>query len=187
MPAGGNDASSLLAELTRLSTPRGGPEFAAFDASLPPHTTAQPLARSTNDLPLNPEATSEPKGFIGTLEGERVPGESIGGAKHTGASLEEPPNCCGGGVCEETSSGVPALLSRLRGPWALAYWHAPGRTLWFGRDAVGRRCLLVHWPDAADGRLLLASVSAPGAAPEYWQASSNFEYSRINFWIFRTP
>ncbi|KAL4436929.1 hypothetical protein ABPG75_004068 [Micractinium tetrahymenae] len=55
---------------------------------------------------------------------------------------------------------VPAVLSGLRGPWALAYWHAASRTLWFGRDLTGRRSLLVHAPSAADGRLILSS-SAP--------------------------
>lgn len=28
-------------------------------------------------------------------------------------------------------------LSAIRGPWALVYWHAATRTLWFGRDAIG--------------------------------------------------
>lgn len=32
---------------------------------------------------------------------------------------------------------VPALLTSLRGPWALVYWHAPTCTLWFGRDLLG--------------------------------------------------
>ena len=30
-------------------------------------------------------------------------------------------------------------LERIRGPWSLVYWHAATRTLWFGRDPVGRR------------------------------------------------
>lgn len=32
---------------------------------------------------------------------------------------------------------VPALLSRLRGPWALLYWQQASQTLWFGRDVMG--------------------------------------------------
>jgi asparagine synthetase B (glutamine-hydrolysing) len=35
-----------------------------------------------------------------------------------------------------------AVLSALRGPWALACWHAPTRRLFFGRDVFGRRSLL---------------------------------------------
>ncbi|MED6118567.1 hypothetical protein PIB30_004172 [Stylosanthes scabra] len=33
------------------------------------------------------------------------------------------------------------------------------RTLWFGRDAFGRRSLLVHWPTQDDSTFLLSSVS----------------------------
>lgn len=33
---------------------------------------------------------------------------------------------------------VTELLSRLRGPWALMYWHAGSGTLWFGRDCIGK-------------------------------------------------
>jgi asparagine synthetase B (glutamine-hydrolysing) len=33
------------------------------------------------------------------------------------------------------------------------------RTLWFGRDAFGRRSLLVHWPTEDDSTFLLSSVS----------------------------
>ena len=31
--------------------------------------------------------------------------------------------------------------------------------MWFGRDAFGRRSLLVHWPNSEDFRFLLSSVS----------------------------
>lgn len=32
---------------------------------------------------------------------------------------------------------VPAVLTGLRGPWSLVYWHAATCTLWFGRDPIG--------------------------------------------------
>ena len=38
-----------------------------------------------------------------------------------------------------TGAGVVAVLSALRGPWALVYWQAAARTLWLGRDAIGER------------------------------------------------
>ena len=56
------------------------------------------------------------------------------------------------------AASVPALLSRLRGPWALAYWQASSGTLWFGRDFLGRRSLLFHGPCGKGGSFLLASV-----------------------------
>ncbi|KAJ3105234.1 Asparagine synthetase domain-containing protein 1, partial [Phlyctochytrium bullatum] len=39
-----------------------------------------------------------------------------------------------------------STLSTLRGPWALAVHHAPSRTIWFGRDSVGRRSLVWNRP-----------------------------------------
>ncbi len=41
-------------------------------------------------------------------------------------------------LCDERAE-VAAVLSSVRGPWSLAFWHAPTRTLWFGRDVLGRR------------------------------------------------
>lgn len=37
----------------------------------------------------------------------------------------------------QRGTDVSDLLSQLRGPWALMYWQASSRTLWFGRDAIG--------------------------------------------------
>ncbi|XP_010527975.1 PREDICTED: asparagine synthetase domain-containing protein 1 [Tarenaya hassleriana] len=54
---------------------------------------------------------------------------------------------------------VPDVLSKIKGPWAITYWQESLRTLWFGRDAFGRRSLLVHWPTVEDSRFLLSSVS----------------------------
>jgi hypothetical protein len=50
-------------------------------------------------------------------------------------------------------------LSGLRGPWALAYWQSAVRTLWYGRDFVGRRSLVAHLPNKQDGRFLVSSVA----------------------------
>ncbi|KAL6983325.1 hypothetical protein U1Q18_016713, partial [Sarracenia purpurea var. burkii] len=70
------------------------------------------------------------------------------------------------GVCNRSrkeQNSVPDLLSTIKGPWTLIYWQASSRTLWFGRDAFGRRSLLVHWPTSKDSRLLLSSVSPPNS------------------------
>lgn len=56
------------------------------------------------------------------------------------------------------------------------------RTLWFGRDAFGRRSLLVHWPTLEDNRFLLSSVSPVSSTEQ----SSGFEdengINNLNFW-----
>ncbi|KAL3699321.1 hypothetical protein R1sor_017343 [Riccia sorocarpa] len=67
---------------------------------------------------------------------------------------------------------VPQLLSQLRGPWALIYWQAGSRTLWFGRDAIGRRSLLIHKPTKEDPRLLLTSAAPELVKPETTAAAS---------------
>ena len=63
-----------------------------------------------------------------------------------------------------TPEAVPAVLSRVRGPWALVFFHQPSETLWFGRDVLGRRSLLLQRPRPDSPRLLLSS-SVPLAGP----------------------
>ncbi|PWA72801.1 asparagine synthase family protein [Artemisia annua] len=103
-------------------------------------------------------------------------------------SLRKCCNCCSHEHESKCSSSgdrkysVPELLSTIRGPWALIYWQESSKRIWFGRDALGRRSLLVHWPNKKDSRLMLSSVSPPDAINE----SSDFVYengpSELNFW-----
>ncbi|KAJ4960612.1 hypothetical protein NE237_020522 [Protea cynaroides] len=75
-------------------------------------------------------------------------------------------------------SSVPELLSTIKGPWALIYWQDSSKTMWFGRDALGRRSLLVHWPTLDDSRLLLSSVSPLSLIKN----DIDFESEGLNFW-----
>ncbi|KAK1293009.1 hypothetical protein QJS10_CPB17g00740 [Acorus calamus] len=59
----------------------------------------------------------------------------------------------------EGEKSVPDILSMIKGPWALIYWQANSKTIWFGGDAFGRRSLLVHWPNLYDPRFIMSSVS----------------------------
>ncbi|KAL4586754.1 hypothetical protein LXL04_011398 [Taraxacum kok-saghyz] len=89
-------------------------------------------------------------------------------------SLSECCNCLSHeheGTCGNNKYSVPQLLSKIKGPWALIYWQEKSKTIWFGRDALGRRSLLVHWPSVKDSRFLLSSVSPPSAAID-----------ELNFW-----
>jgi asparagine synthetase B (glutamine-hydrolysing) len=74
-------------------------------------------------------------------------------------------------ACAADAAAVVGVLSRLRGPWALIYWSPEARTLFFGRDALGRRSLLRRGPTAADTRLVLASCAPAGPAA----AAAGFE------------
>ncbi|KAI3467239.1 hypothetical protein Pfo_023902 [Paulownia fortunei] len=85
---------------------------------------------------------------------------------------------CSGG----SQKSVPELLSRIRGPWALIYWQDSSKTLWFGRDAFGRRSLLVHWPTHHDSRLLLSSVSPPSPTQQHYDIDDEKGKVELNFW-----
>lgn len=66
---------------------------------------------------------------------------------------------------------VPAVLARLHGPFAFVYWQAQHRRLWFGRDPLGRRSLLLHAGldgGAATAPLLIASVAAIRTESGFW-------------------
>jgi asparagine synthetase B (glutamine-hydrolysing) len=41
-------------------------------------------------------------------------------------------------------ASIPALLSQLRGPWSLLYWHEAQQRLWFGRDVMGACACACH-------------------------------------------
>lgn len=99
-------------------------------------------------------------------------------------------NCCSCGSNGHTGpcsaaghgySSVPNVFSTIKGPWAIIYWQESSRTLWFGRDALGRRSLVVHWPTVKDSRFLLSSVSPFSSVDQ----SSDFEVengTHHNFW-----
>ncbi|EOA23227.1 hypothetical protein CARUB_v10016858mg [Capsella rubella] len=80
---------------------------------------------------------------------------------------------------EKAKALVPDVLSMIKGPWAIIYWQESSRTLWFGKDAFGRRSLLVHWPTVEDPRFLLSSVSpassvTPGSDAEIGNSGHRF-------------
>ncbi|KAI8022028.1 Asparagine synthetase domain-containing protein 1 [Camellia lanceoleosa] len=83
---------------------------------------------------------------------------------------------------EKGQNSVPNLLSTINGPWALIYWQASSRTIWFGRDAFGRRSLLVHWPTSKDSRLLLTSVSPPHSIDKSFDHGEEYGTSEMDFW-----
>lgn len=67
------------------------------------------------------------------------------------------------GRTDAAENAIARVLSRLRGPWALVYWQESSQRLWYGRDVVGRRSLLVHRPDVFNARFMLSSLSPLGA------------------------
>lgn len=54
---------------------------------------------------------------------------------------------------------LPFLLGQIEGPYAFVYYHAESGKLYFARDPLGRRSLLIHKPSVSNLYFLLASVS----------------------------
>ncbi|KAI0036656.1 asparagine synthase-domain-containing protein [Vararia minispora EC-137] len=55
---------------------------------------------------------------------------------------------------------IPTILGKVEGPYALAYFHNGSRRLFFGRDPLGRRSLLMHAPTKQAPYFFLSSASA---------------------------
>ncbi|KAI0048394.1 hypothetical protein FA95DRAFT_1588690 [Auriscalpium vulgare] len=55
---------------------------------------------------------------------------------------------------------LPDLLATVEGPYAFVYYHHISRRVFFARDPLGRRSLLIHRPSAGNPYFLLTSVSA---------------------------
>jgi len=49
-------------------------------------------------------------------------------------------------------------LDRIEGPWSVVYWHNDSQTLWFGRDRLGRRSLLLRYEKGDDDDNVLKSL-----------------------------
>ncbi|KAI0651670.1 asparagine synthase-domain-containing protein [Trametes meyenii] len=67
------------------------------------------------------------------------------------------------------------VFGGIEGPYAFLYYHRASHTLYFARDPLGRRSLLVHYPDEARPFFLLTSVSI-GSRPEYTLDEVSTEY-----------
>ncbi|KAI3818208.1 hypothetical protein L1987_12011 [Smallanthus sonchifolius] len=128
-------------------------------------------------------------GNILVYNGEVFGGVELGNDSNDAEVLiESLSKCCNclshehDGTCSSGKYSVPEFLSKIKGPWALIYWQESSKTIWFGRDALGRRSLLIHWPNIKDSRLMLSSVSPPYAI----NGNSDFGYengpSEPSFW-----
>ncbi|CAA7266634.1 unnamed protein product [Cyclocybe aegerita] len=78
----------------------------------------------------------------------------------------------------ETAEQIRDLMSGIEGPYAFAFFHERTQRLYFARDPLGRRSLLIHQPTHELPYLLLSSASA-GANPayEFVELSTEFFYS----------
>ncbi|KAK9788308.1 hypothetical protein WJX73_010668 [Symbiochloris irregularis] len=132
-----------------------------FAASLLQVRGAEPI--SSSSLPLADKA-----GSVLLFNGELFGGLNVAAGCNDGQAL----------LHELCHSDDPAhMLSRLLGPWALVYWHAASRRLWFGRDALGRRSLLIQRPSEQRRQLTLSSFALCTDPQAGWQELKPGVYS----------
>ncbi|KAF8898510.1 asparagine synthase-domain-containing protein [Infundibulicybe gibba] len=66
----------------------------------------------------------------------------------------------------EEPAQIRDYFATIEGPYAFVYYRSASQHLYFGRDPLGRRSLLIHKPDVDRPYFLLTSVSA-GQDPQY--------------------
>lgn len=85
--------------------------------------------------------------------GEVFDGLEVLGDENDGAKLFQE-------LCAvKSDEGLVEVLGSLEGPYAFVFYHADLQSLYFGRDPLGRRSLLVHWPTIHQPYFVLSSVS----------------------------
>ena len=63
---------------------------------------------------------------------------------------------------DDFSTQMIETMQRILGPWAFIWWHASTSTLWYGRDPLGRRSLLVRRSRDERGAEVVELASAVG-------------------------
>ncbi|KAJ4804501.1 Asparagine synthetase domain-containing protein 1 [Rhynchospora pubera] len=124
-----------------------------------------------------------PSGNILIFNGEIFGGIKVPPEKNDAESLlRELESCCWGN--EHKGKSVPDVLSSIRGPWALMYWQIRSRTVWYGRDAFGRRSLLVREPTSEDKRFIISSVAPPSSKNSFDGTSIAYTWQEIPCGIY---
>lgn len=82
-------------------------------------------------------------------------------------------------------------LDALRGPWALIFWHQPTKRLYFGRDCLGRRSLLI---DVVPGSHVTITSTPPPhlrrsfvELPPHGLAYLDFSHCSLSFGLYPRP
>ncbi|CAK0764618.1 hypothetical protein CVIRNUC_003176 [Coccomyxa viridis] len=107
-------------------------------------------------------------GNILLFNGEIFGGLDVPGGRNDAQALLE--------ALSAPGADVAAILTALRGPWAILYWQAASQTAWLGRDPIGRRSLLLHHPSESCPDLIVSSRAEQGASvatavPQHHDAS----------------
>ncbi|KAJ8417542.1 hypothetical protein AAFF_G00223850 [Aldrovandia affinis] len=131
---------------------------------------------------LTPQPVEDQGGNVLLWNGEVFGGLAVGQEENDSQVLARHLSNC------QRPGEILSVLSRVRGPWALVYYQAAQRCLWFGRDFFGRRSLL--WRCVAQERsLVLSSVAPalPGSADAQWQEVPAVGVYRMSLGEFADP
>ncbi|KAL6304254.1 asparagine synthase-domain-containing protein [Sparassis latifolia] len=156
-----SNLSQLLGKLQLANAARGP------DAQETVHITVQRIALTffASELRLRGEAAVaqphiDPDGNVLCWNGEIFEGMSIAPDENDGKELSALLQT------RKTPEEIRDVLGSIEGPYAVVYYQKSSRRIYFARDPLGRRSLLIHKPTRANPYFLLTSVSA-GAHPAY--------------------
>lgn len=82
------------------------------------------------------------------------------GTNDTHVLLDQLTLACSATGATTIDASVMAIMERIEGPWAFIFWHAHTRTLWYGRDKLGRRSFLTCSDPQRGAPIVLNSVAA---------------------------
>lgn len=127
------------------------------------HVAKQPLEIPTSDSVLcwNGEAWK--------VAGERVAGND------SEAILARLAAITGTATMDRRQTDILEVFRDIQGPFALVYYDAPGKCLYYGRDRLGRRSLLENQSKNAD--VLAFSSIADSSSPEWREVAADGIYS----------
>jgi asparagine synthetase B (glutamine-hydrolysing) len=63
-----------------------------------------------------------------------------------------------------SADAIMGTLQQIEGPFAFIFWHASTQQLWYGRDRLGRRSLLMRKPTEGEPDVTCALASCVGEA-----------------------
>ncbi|KAK8131419.1 Asparagine synthetase domain-containing protein [Apiospora sp. TS-2023a] len=82
---------------------------------------------------------------------------------------------CDGSTAQDRQSHILSTLRKIQGPFAFVFYDSVGQCLYFGRDRLGRRSLLIR--EGPDGQSLSFSSVADNPASGWEEVQANGIYS----------
>jgi len=144
------DLSLLKAQLAKRG-PNGSGEFTLFVSGFSLTFLGSVLALRGQEVVTQP--LQDDHGNVLLWNGEIFGGIEVSGKENDTRVLMRLLSGC------SATSEVVELLETVEGPHAFVYWQAANKRLFFGKDKLGRRSLLLHKPQCTMAPFILSSVA----------------------------